>query len=466
MNRATSVLKLFGNKSVTIQMTGSWDHSALKAGYFIQPQLIGRCSMSTSSTETKDRSYKLVVVGGGSGGCGVAATFSRYLGKGKVAVIEPNQEHYYQPLWTLVGGGLRTIEQSMKPMAKVLPQKCDWIQDKVKTFDPEGCSVTTRNGSKISYEYLVVATGLQLDFDKVTGLVDALQSDPMVVSNYSLRTLPKTFPALQAFKGGNAIFTYPNTVIKCAGAAQKIMYLADDYFRKNGKRDKADIAYYTNLGMIFGVHHYAVELQKLAERRNIKVNCFHNLIEVRPDTREAIFAKVNSEPSETVSVKYDLLHVTPPMSAQNAIKASPLSDSSGYVTVDKETLQHVKYSNIFAIGDCTNIPTSKTAAAAACQSGILQKNLKAVMKGESKRLNYDGYTSCPIVTSSNKCFLAEFDFNNQPLETFPFNQAREMYSMFLIKSQLLPFVYWNLMTKGYWRGPKFFRKLMHLGFGK
>lgn len=458
MNRATSVwVRVLLRTRIKVASA----YPIVDTGYFTP-----RLRYMSSLQEKKDRSYKLVVVGGGSGGCSVASSFSRYLGKGHVAVIEPNQEHYYQPLWTLVGGGLKNVEQSKRPMVNVLPQNCDWIQDKVVTFDPEGCSVTTRNGSKISYEYLVVAMGLQLDFDKVTGLVDAIQSDPMVVCNYSVKTVSKTFPALQSFKRGKAIFTYPNTPIKCAGAAQKIMYLTDDFFRKNGNRDQADIEYFTSLGMIFGVKYYAEKLEKIAAGRNINVNYLHNLIEVQADKREAIFAKINSEAGETVTVKYDLLHVTPPMSAPNVIKASPLTDTSGYVNVNKQTLQHVKYSNIFSLGDCTNIPTSKTAAAVACQSGILQNNLKAVMKGNSNQKMYDGYTSCPIVTSSNKCLLAEFDFDNQPLETFPFKQAKERSSMFFVKSYFLPFIYWNLMTKGYWRGPKFFRKLMHLGLSK
>ncbi|GAB1605827.1 sulfide:quinone oxidoreductase, mitochondrial-like [Argonauta hians] len=410
---------------------------------------------------SKDRSYKLVVVGGGAGGSSISATFSKSLPSGSVAVIEPNKDHFYQPLWTLVGGGLKNLEDSRRPMASVLPSKSEWIQNSVTEFHPDSNYVTLKDGSKVHYEYLVVGLGLQINFNQVKGLPEALQSDPRVCSNYSVDTVGKTYPALQSFKGGNAIFTVPTTPIKCGGAPQKIMYLAEDYFSKTGKRDKANVLFNTSLGVMFVAKHYSDKLYTLATNRGIKVNFQHSLTEVKPDSGEAVFQKVGSE-NETATFKYDFLHVTPPMSVPDVIKQSPLCDNAlGFMDVNKETLQHVRYDNIFGIGDCTNIPTSKTAAAAASQSGVLAKNLSAKMKGEKLPLKYNGYTSCPLVTSSSKCILAEFDFTNTPTETFPFDQSKERRSMFLLKSHLLPPMYWLMMTKGLWRGPGPFRKILN-----
>ena len=145
------------------------------------------------------------------------------------------QTHYYQPIWTLVGGGLKDQEQSGRPMASVLPKKATWIKDSVATFDPDNNKVTTAGGDEIAYEFLVVAMGLQLRYENVKGLVDALQTPGSgVCSNYAYEHVGKTWKAIQDFKSGNAVFTFPNTPIKCAGAPQKIMYITEQQLRKVG----------------------------------------------------------------------------------------------------------------------------------------------------------------------------------------------------------------------------------------
>ncbi|XP_064107561.1 sulfide:quinone oxidoreductase, mitochondrial-like [Macrobrachium nipponense] len=422
-----------------------------------------RAALSTTCANHK--SYKLVVVGGGAGGCATAAKFSSKLGKGQVAVIDPANMHYYQPMWTLVGGGMKTLEDSGKPMSEVLPKKADWIKEKVVSFDPHNNKVITNDGQEINYEYLVVALGIQLNFDKIKGLLDALET-PGVCSNYSPLFVKRTFKSLKNFKEGNALFTFPNTPIKCAGAPQKIMYISEEYFRKHGKRDKANIVYYTSLPVLFGIKKYADALWEVVKERNITVNLRHNLIEVMPDSKEAVFQNLD-KPEEISTVKYEMLHVTPPMSSPDVLqKCSALVDGAGYLKVNKETLQHETFPNIFGIGDCTNIPTSKTAAAVAGQIGVLRKNLSKVMDGKTPDSAYDGYTSCPLVTGYSTCILAEFDMNGNPLETFPINQAKERRTMFHMKKDIMPTMYWLGMLNGYWEGPKYVRKAMHLGFSK
>ncbi|XP_041355640.1 sulfide:quinone oxidoreductase, mitochondrial-like [Gigantopelta aegis] len=434
--------------------------------------LKGKCAdlglkcFSTSSVQHK-KSYKLVVVGGGAGGCSTAAKFASKLGKGQVAVIEPSDTHYYQPLWTLVGGGLKSFSQSNRPMGSVLPRDCEWIKDRAVSFDPENCTVTTSNGQQVNYEYLVIAVGLQLNYHHIKGLPEAFEVDSSLCSNYSRQTVIKTFPALQAFKGGNAIFTFPNTPIKCAGAPQKIMYLAEHYFRKAGIRENTDVIYNTSLNVIFAVKKYADRLLEVIKNRNINVNYQRSLIEVRPDRKEAVFAKLNSDSGETETFHYDFMHVTPPMSAPDPLKAAKkLVNEAGFLDVNQYTLQHTMYPNIFGIGDCTNVPTSKTAAAAASQGFVLSHSLAAQMAGQPIHPgpSYDGYTSCPLITGYGKCIMAEFDFDAQPLETFPFDQGKERLSMYLVKKDLLPKIYWNLMLNGQWNGPKAYRKMMRLGF--
>nr|KAG5693982.1 hypothetical protein BaRGS_002280 [Batillaria attramentaria] len=287
----------------------------------------------------------------------------------------------------------------------------------------------------IEYEYLVVAMGLQLNYNHVKGLVEALENDPMVCSNYQRNYVTKTFPALQKMESGNAIFTFPNTPIKCAGAPQKIMYLAEEIFRNRGKRDKINVIYNTSLGVIFGVKKYADSLLEVIKRRNIQVNYRTDLVEVKHDSREAVFQNLDSEKGETQTFKYDFLHAVPPMSTPDSLRASSLVNEGGWLDVRKDTLQHTAYSNIFGLGDCTSLPTSKTAAAAAAQCGVLKKNLSAVMAGKQLTSAYDGYTSCPLITTHNRCILAEFDYDGHPMETFPIDQGQERWTMYQMKAQ-------------------------------
>lgn len=287
--------------------------------------------------------------------------------------------------------------------------------------------------------------------------------------NYSASTVTDTWKALQNFEGGNAIFTVPNTPIKCLGAPQKIMYLAEDYFRKNNIRHKANIMFNTSLEKIFGVKKYADALTKIVEKRDIKLNLKRNLVSINPEKKEAVFEvpdDTNSEKKLLETYQYDFIHVTPPMGPADCLLGSPISDQAGFVDVDKVTMRHKKYNNIFAIGDCSNSPNGKTAAAVAGQSGVIKANLFAMLDGKPMPAQYDGYTSCPLVTSYGKLILAEFDFNGEPLETFPFDQGKERYSMYYMKKDILPEVYWNGLVKGLWPGVTSVRRALHLGLKK
>jgi len=335
----------------------------------------------------------------------------------------------------------------------------------VSNFKPDDNSVTLESGDKLTYDYMVVAVGLRLRYDKVKGLLDAFET-PGVCSNYSDKYVEKTSAAIKNFPdGGNAVFTFPNTPIKCAGAPQKIMYIAEEAFRDVGK--KANIEFHSSLAVLFGVKKYADALWKVVEQRGINVNLRHNLIEVKSDTKEAVFEHLDTK--EIVTRPYDMLHVTPPMETPEALKENKqLANEGGFLDVDKHTLRHVKYPNIFGIGDCTSVPTAKTAAAVAGQLGIMRSNLGAVLNGKEPPAKYDGYTSCPLVTGKKTCVLAEFDFQAppQPLETFPINQAKERMTMYMMKAHVMPQLYWHGLVKGWWEGPALFRKLFRFGLSK
>lgn len=424
-------------------------------------QQAGPLQLHTGACCTARNHYEVLVLGGGAGGITMATRMKRRVGAENVAIVEPSERHFYQPIWTLVGAGAKELSSSDRPTMSVIPSGVQWIQDRVAELNPDKNCIRTDTGKEIFYRYLIIALGIQLDYEKIKGLPEGF-AYPKIGSNYSVKTVEKTWKALQDFKEGNALFTFPNTPVKCAGAPQKIMYLSEAYFRKTGKRPKANIIFSTALGTIFGVKKYADALQEIIRERNVSVNYKHNLIEVRADKQEAVF-EILDKPGEKHVIQYEMLHVTPPMSSPDVLKKSPVADSAGWVDVDKETLQHKKYPNVFGIGDCTNLPTSKTAAAVAAQSGILDRTISLIMKNRRPIKKYDGYTSCPLVTGYNRVILAEFDYTAQPLETFPFDQSKERISMYLMKADMMPFLYWNMMLRGYWGGPAFLRKLFHLG---
>jgi len=392
--------------------------------------------------------HKIVIVGGGTGGITVAARLARVLDPADIAIIEPSEVHYYQPLWTLVGGGAARKESTARPEADQIPRGATWIRDAVAEFQPEKNRVTTVGGLEVGYDYLVVAPGIQVDWDRIEGLTQAIGHDG-VCSNYSYDTVDSTWRFLRDMREGRAIFTMPSTAIKCGGAPQKIMWLAEHHFRRAGVRDAVEVVFATAGAKMFGVKKYGDALDRLVRERGVETRFHHNLIAVRAASREAVFTRSapGSAPEEVV-MKYDLLHVTPPMSSPDFIKRSPLADAAGWVEVDKLSLQHTRFANIYALGDASSLPTSKTGAAIRKQAPVLVTNLLAQMRGESGGATYDGYTSCPLVTGYGRLILAEFNYAGEPCETFPFDQSKERLSMYLLKKYGLPQLYWHGMLRG------------------
>ena len=389
--------------------------------------------------------HTILIVGGGTAGITVAARLRRAAKTQDVAIIEPSAKHYYQPLWTLVGGGVFPRETTQHEEADVIPAGVTWLQDAVTEFLPEENAVITQAGKRVGYDFLIVAPGIQLDWHKVKGLEDAIGHDG-VCSNYAYEHVNSTWENIQQLKKGNAIFTQPSTPIKCGGAPQKIAYLADDYFHKAGVRKDINVSFISGMGGIFSVKKYADALNTVIARQQIETHYKHDLVEIRAQSKEAVFH--NQDTGEEAIFPYDMIHVTPPMSAPDFVKNSPLANEAGWVDVDKQTLQHTRYPNIFSLGDASSLPTSKTGAAIRKQAPALVHNLLAVMKGSQPTDQYDGYTSCPLVTGYGKLILAEFDYDLQPQETFPFDQSKERYSMYLLKAYGLPQLYWHGMMKG------------------
>ncbi|MGL5033677.1 MAG: NAD(P)/FAD-dependent oxidoreductase [Microcystaceae cyanobacterium] len=395
--------------------------------------------------------HQILVIGGGSAGITVTAQLLKKNSRLDIAIIEPSDKHYYQPAWTLVGGGVYAMADTIKDEKDCIPSQAKWIKAEVATINPEANSVKTQDGRVFSYDYLIICPGIQIDWHLIEGLQDALGKNG-VTSNYDRRYAPYTWELINNFKGGNAIFTFPATPIKCAGAPQKIMYLADETFRKNGVREQTEIIYGVAVAKIFGIPGYCEALEKIADRKDIDVKYKHNLKAINGDRREAIFAVPTEQGTEDVTINYDLLHVAPPMSAPDFIKNSAVSvqegPGKGWVDVNKFTLQHNVYPHIFSLGDASSLPTSRTAAAIRKQAPVVAENLLALMETRSLAGQYGGYTCCPLVTGYGKTIMAEFDYENKPKSSFPFDPTEERWSMWLVKRYVLPWLYWNRMLKG------------------
>ena len=428
--------------------------------------------------------YQILIIGGGTAGIMVASQLIRQKKVKDVAIIEPSDIHYYQPAWTLVGAGTFDYDKTERPMASVIPKDATWIKDKATGFDPDNNTVHTANKGNITYDYLVVAPGLTYDYRLVPGLGEAIDKG-VVCSNYT--DSKHTWNVLKNFKGGTALFTQPTTPIKCGGAPQKIMYLAESYFRKSGVRKKTDVVFATAGTIIFGVKSIAETLMKVVDRKDINLRFYHKLVAVDGDKQIAWYelgkeispgacvvksgeddqrpldksfqynykdVKVTID-GNRYGIHYDMLHTAPPSVAPKFVKDSSLVNEAGWVDVDPQTMQHKRHANIFSLGDVSSLPTAKTGAAIRKQAPIVVDNIDLLIKHNTMGTKiYNGYSSCPLVTDYGKMVLAEFDYKNnftpdpKLKQMLIFDSSKEHWRLWILKKYGLPYLYWNKMMKG------------------
>ena len=302
--------------------------------------------------------HDVLIIGGGTAGISVAARLRKTVTD--VAIVDPADTHYYQPLWTLVGGGAARRETSERSQESVIPRGVTWIRDAATGFDPDHDKVLLAHGGEVTYDVLVVCPGIQLDWDRIPGVTDTLGKDG-VSSNYTYDLAPKTWEFIDGTRSGTAVFTMPSGPIKCAGAPQKIAYLACDHWRRQGVLDDIDVHLVLPTPGMFGVKAFSDQLDEVVADYGIKVHFASELASVDAASQKATFEPVG-DAGESFTLPYDVMHVTPHQSAPDLVKASPLANDTpaGYVDVDKHTHQHVRYPNVFALGDAGSTPNSKT----------------------------------------------------------------------------------------------------------
>ncbi|MGB3798950.1 MAG: FAD/NAD(P)-binding oxidoreductase [Lewinella sp.] len=408
--------------------------------------------------------HEILIIGGGTAGIMTAAQLIKQKNRKDVAIIEPADTHYYQPAWTLVGGGTYNYDKTGRPMASVMPEKATRIKDRATGFDPVNNTVHTATSGDITYDYLVVAPGLAYDFSLVPGLGDAMDKG-VVCSNY---TDPQhTWRVIKNFKGGTALFTQPTTPIKCGGAPQKIMYLAESHWANEGMRDRLEVVFATAGTVIFGVKEIAKTLMEVVDRKDINLRFGYQLAKVDGPNRIAWYRfadhmkehnhkniKMESD-GDLHGIHFDMLHTAPPSVAPKFVQTSSLVNDAGWLDVDKHTMQHKSHANIFGLGDVAGVPTAKTGAAIRKQVPVVVDNLdRLIVADQLGHKSYNGYSSCPLVTDYGQMVLAEFDYDNKFIpdpklkQLFVSDSSKEHWRLWMLKKYGLPFMYWNQMLKG------------------
>ncbi|MGK3649088.1 NAD(P)/FAD-dependent oxidoreductase [Pseudarthrobacter enclensis] len=392
--------------------------------------------------------HEVVIIGGGNAGVSLAARLERY-GVKDIGLIEPKEHHLYQPLFSHIAGGRAQAKEAVRTQESVTPKGVSWIRDSAVDVDGNSNTVTLASGATVAYGQLVVCPGLQFDWDDVPGLAAAVHS-PHGATHYEFDLAPKAWTLLSGLTEGTAVFTMPAGPIKCGGASQKPMYLACDYWRQQGVLDKIRVVMVQPYPTVFGVPEVDRELDRKIAEYGIELWTDSELVSVDAAGREATVRNLKTGSEETL--RYDVLNAVPPQSAPNWLKATDLpaaSDKGGFVEVDRQTLRHLRYPNIWSLGDAAATSNSKAGGALRKQTKVLAKNLVAARKGKAPTEKYNGYSVCPFTVSRDTVVFAEFDDRYRPMPTIPriptWNESRLSW---VVDRDIFPQVYWNLILKG------------------
>lgn len=419
------------------------------AGFDMSGLTLRLASGKQSASNTKV--HQIVIVGGGAAGISVASSLLARNSGLDIAIIDPADTHYYQPGWTMVGGGIFSAEQTVRTMASVIPKGVTWIKAAVAAFEPEQNMVTLEGCRLVKYEKLIVCPGIKLNWHGIEGLVETLGQNG-VTSNYRYDLAPYTWELVSSMRKGKAIFTQPPMPIKCAGAPQKAMYLSGDHWFRSGELHNIDIALYSSTPGLFGVKEYVPALMKYVEKYDADLNFNHTLTKIDGKQKLAWFSKKLEDGSvETIATNFDMIHVVPPQVAPDFIRSSTIVDDAGWVDVSKDTLQHKRYPNIYGLGDVINAPNAKTAAAARKQAPVVATNILFDLNKSSTKAIYNGYGSCPLTVERGKVILAEFGYGGKLLPSFPkwiLNGQKPTKLAWILKETILPPMYWKAMLKG------------------
>ncbi|ALY63848.1 MULTISPECIES: NAD(P)/FAD-dependent oxidoreductase [Pseudomonas] len=400
------------------------------------------------SANASEPTTDIAVIGGGAAGIGVIASLLKRSPGLRISLIEPADTHYYQPGWTLVGGGAYAQGDTARPMAGLVPPGVEWLRTRVERVDPEARRLLLESGGSLEYRNLIVCPGLRLAWERIEGLEETLGRNG-VTSNYRYDLAPYTWELVRGLRGGKALFTQPAMPIKCAGAPQKAMYLSCDHWLREGVLQDIEVEFDLAGAALFGVADFVPPLMEYVRKYSAELAFNSNLVKVDGAARKAWFEVKDADGNTNLAEKdFDLLHVVPPQLPPTFVAASGLGDAAGWCEVDPATLQHVRHGEIFALGDVCGTANAKTAAAARKQIVVVAENLLGLRSGRGLPLRYDGYGGCPLTVERGRVVLAEFGYAGKLLPTFPLEPTAASRFAWLLKRHVLPWVYWNAMLKG------------------
>ncbi|WP_269899939.1 NAD(P)/FAD-dependent oxidoreductase [Paenalcaligenes faecalis] len=409
-------------------------------------------SPSAQAAAKTKTTARIVIAGAGAAGLAAANHLATQLDGASISLIDARKAHYYQPGFTLVAAGIKTAPYVESTTAEYVPKGVNLITEKIIEFDPDANQVVTENGTRIAYDYLILATGLVLDYAAIEGMDESRIGTKGLGSMYhSPEKAHATWQLLDRFAdtGGNGVFLRPNTEMKCAGAPLKYTFIVEDHLVRRGNRNKANLIYNSNNNALFSVPIVHEKVRMLFEERDIAINYNRVLSAIDIDRQIATF----STPDGTIDLDYDFINVIPPMRAAEAIRNSPLPWQSGpwaadgWAEVNKNNLRHVRYPNVFAVGDSAGVPKGKTAASVKWQVPVAVDHLIADIKGTTSEAFYDGYTSCPMITRLGRAMLVEFDYHNNLTPSFPgiIAPLEELWISWVMKTMALKPTYISML---------------------
>ncbi|MCU0950560.1 MAG: FAD-dependent oxidoreductase [Burkholderiaceae bacterium] len=389
-------------------------------------------------------SAHIVIAGSGLGGIAVANRLSQLLDGATITIVDRKEEHNYQPGYTLVATGIWPVDKVRGRNADYQPAATTWVRDMVAAFDPAANTVVTAGGQRIRYDFLVVATGVHLDYAQIEGMDVAAIGKHGLTSVYAgPQAAEATWGAMQSFaqSGGEALMTLPATPLKCAGAPLKMTFMLRDRLREAGTLGKSQVRFESALGNVFGVKVVNDLVLARWKTLGIEVDYTRKLTAVDIGARRASFV---TPENERLTLPYDFIHVVPPMRAPDAVRHSELAwkegpfAAGGWLEVDKATLQHRRFPNVFGIGDINGTPRGKTAATVKKSAPIVAHNLAQVIAGKPADLSFDGYTSCPLITREGSALLIEFDYEGRLTPSLPMiDPLQDSYMAWLMKYRML-----------------------------